>query len=239
MNISLSTRTSPLKDALYVGMSVLLCFIASAYFIYNQASARNNIHNRQRLESIAWRTANALDISQHERLTRTPPGQLGAKDYGVQQKPLKESKASEPLLSRVYTVAFDQDLPRMVLDSEGFPARTWERLPLQPGKSGDFSKETIYFCAMSVQTTGKGWVGEIAYPGSTESLVVAMVPIMSEVGHTPKGVLVVESTEDRLQPTLASLRSAAWSSVLIGVAVSLTVALAVYSFRRLPILSFD
>ena len=61
---------------------------------------------------------------------------------------------------------------------------------------------------------------------------MAMVPIMSEVGHTPKGVLVVESTEDRLQPTLASLRSAAWSSVLIGVAVSLTVALAVYSFRR-------
>jgi len=232
VNISLSTRTSPLKDALYVGMSVLLCFIASAYFIYNQASARNNIHNRQRLESIAWRTANALDITEHERLTRTPPGQLGAKDYIEQQKPLKESKASEPLISRVYTVAFDQDLPRMVLDSEGFPARTWERLPLQPGKSGDFSKETIYFCAMSVQTTAKGWVGEIAYPGSMESLVVAMVPIMSGAEHSPKGVLVVESTADRLQPTLASLRSAAWSSVLIGFAVSLTVALAVYSFRR-------
>jgi len=231
VKISLSTRTSPFKDALYVGLSVLLCFIASAYFIYSQASARNNIHNRQRLESIAWRTANALDIPEHERLTRTPPGQLKAKDYADQQKPLKESKANEPLLSRIYTVAFDQDLPRMVLDSEGFPARTWERLPLQPGKSGDFSKETIYFCALSVQTTGKGWVGEIAYPGSMESLVVAMVPIMSGSGH-PKGVLVVESTADRLQPTLASLRSAAWSSVLIGAAVSLTVALAVYSFRR-------
>ena len=231
MKISISTRTSPFKDALYVGLSVLLCFIASAYFIYNQASARNNIHNRQRLESIAWRTANALDITEHERLTLTPPGQVRAKDYGEQQKPLTESKASEPLLSRIYTVAFDQELPRMVLDSEGFPARTWERLPLQPGKSGDFSKETIYFCALSVQTTGKGWVGEISYPGSAESLVVAMVPIMSRAGH-PKGVLVVESTADRLQPTLASLRSAAWSSVLIGAAVSLTVALAVYSYRR-------
>jgi len=231
VKISLSTRTSPLKDAVYVGLSVLLCFIASAYFIYDQASARNNIHNRQRLESSAWRTSNALDISGHERLARIPPGQMGVKDYVAQQKPLKESKANEPLLSRVYTVAFDQELPRMVLDSEGFPARTWERLPLHPGKSGDFSKETIYYCALSVQTTGKGWVGEIAYPGSMESLVVAMVPIMSGSGH-PKGVLVVESTADRLQPTLASLRSAAWSSVLIGAAVSLTVALAVYSYRR-------
>ena len=214
-----------------MGMSVLLCFIASAYFIYDQASARNNIHNRQRMESIAWRTANALNAMEHERLTRTPPGQLRARDYGELQRPLKESKASEPLLSRIYTVAFDQEIPRMVLDSEGFPARTWERLPLQPGTSGDFSKETIYFCALSVQTTGKGWVGEIAYPGSAESLVVAMVPIMSGTGH-PQGVLVVESTADRLQPTLASLRSAAWSSVLIGAAVSLTVGLAVYSFRR-------
>ncbi len=231
MKISLSTRTSPFKDALYVGLSVLLCFIASAYFIYDQASARNNIHNRQRLESIAWRTATSLDIPEHERLSQIPPGQLRAKDYTDQQKPLKESKISEPLLSRIYTVAFDKELPRMILDSEGFPARTWERLPLQPGKSGDFSKETIYFCALSVQTTGKGWVGEIAYPGSLESLVVAMVPIMSGSGH-PKGVLVVESTADRLQPTLASLRSAAWSSVLIGAAVSLTVALAVYSYRR-------
>ncbi|MCX6972214.1 MAG: ATP-binding protein [Verrucomicrobia bacterium] len=231
VKIALTTRTSPFKDALYVGVSVLLCFIASAYFIYDQASARNNIHNRQRLESIAWRTANALDIPEHDRLTQIPAGQLRAKDYTDQQKPLKESKLSEPLLSRIYTVAFDQELPRMVLDSEGFPARTWERLPLQPGKSGDFSKETIYYCALSVQTTGKGWVGEIAYPGSTESLVVAMVPITSGSGH-PKGVLVVESTADRLQPTLASLRSAAWSSVLIGLAVSLTVALAVYSYRR-------
>lgn len=231
VKIALTTRTTPLKDALYVGVSVLLCFIASAYFIYDQASARNNIHNRQRLESIAWRTANALDIAEHDRITQIPAGQLRAKDYADQQKPLKESKLSEPLLSRIYTVAFDQELPRMVLDSEGFPARTWERLPLQPGKSGDFSKETIYYCALSVQTTGKGWVGEIAYPGSTESLVVAMVPITSGTGH-PKGVLVVESTADRLQPTLASLRSAAWSSVLIGLAVSLTVALAVYSYRR-------
>ena len=231
MKISLATRTSPFKDAVYVGLSVLLCFIASAYFIYDQASARNNIHNRQRLESIAWRTANALDVPEHDRLTQVAPGQLRAKEYTEQQKPLKESKLSEPLLSRIYTVAFDQELPRMVLDSEGFPARTWERLPLQPGKSGDFSKETIYFCALSVQTTGKGWVGEIAYPGSLEPLVVAMVPIMNGSGH-PKGVLVVESTADRLQPTLASLRSAAWSSVLIGAAVSLTVALAVYSYRR-------
>lgn len=231
VKIALTTQSSPVKDALYVGVSVLLCFIASAYFIYDQASARNNIHNRQRLESIAWRTANALDIPEHDRLTQIPAGQLRAKDYADQQKPLKESKLSEPLLSRVYTVAFDQELPRMVLDSEGFPARTWERLPLQPGKSGDFSKETIYYCALSVQTTGKGWVGEIAYPGSTESLVVAMVPITPGTGH-PKGVLVVESTADRLQPTLASLRSAAWSSVLIGLAVSLTVALAVYSYRR-------
>ena len=214
-----------------MGLSVLLCFIASAYFIYDQASARNNIHNRQRLESIAWRTATALDIPEHDRLSQIAPGQLRAKDYSDQQKPLKESKGSEPLLSRIYTVAFDKELPRMVLDSEGFPARSWERLPLQPGKSGDFSKETIYFCALSVQNTGKGWVGEIAYPGSLESLVVAMVPIMSGSGH-PKGVLVVESTADRLQPTLASLRSAAWSSVLIGAAVSLTVALAVYSYRR-------
>ena len=231
MKISLSTQTSPFKDAVYVGFSVLLCFIASAYFIYNQASARNNIHNRQQLESIAWRTASALDIAGHEKLAATPPGQLKARDYVELQNTLAATKASEPLLSRIYTVAFDQEMPRMALDSEGFPARTWERLPLQPGKSGDFSKETIYFCAFSVQTTGKGWVGEIAYPGSTESLVVAMVPIISGSGH-PQGVLVVESTADRLQPTLASLRSAAWSSVLIGLAVSLTVALAVYSYRR-------
>lgn len=231
VKISLTTRTSPFKDALYVGMSVLLCFVASAYFIYYQASARNNIHNRQRLEAIAWRTANALDVTLLERLAQTPTGHLQAKDYWEALKPLKEAKASEPLLSRIYTVTFDQEAPRMVLDSEGFPARTWERLPLQPGKSGDFSKETIYFCALSVQTTGKGWVGEIAYPGSIESLVVAMVPIMSGTGH-PQGVLVVESTADRLQPTLASLRSAAWSSVLIGAAVSLTVGLAVYSYRR-------
>lgn len=230
MKISLTTKTSPVKDALYVGVSVLLCFIASAYFIYDQASARNNIHNRQRLESIAWRTASAIDIVGHEKIAGLRPGQLSAKEYQEQQKPIKESKIAEPLLSRVYTVTFDRELPQMVLDSEGFPARTWERLPIQPGKSGDFSKETIYFCALSVQRTGKGWVGEISYPGSTESLVVAMVPILSGPGHA-KGVLIVESTADRLQPTLASLRSAAWSSVLIGLAVSLTVALAVYSYR--------
>ena len=238
MKISLSTRTSPLKDAIYVGLSVLLCFIASAYFIYDQASVGNNMHNRQRLESIAWRTASALNIPEHQKLAQLSPGQLSAKDYSEQQKPLKESKANEPLLSRIYTVVFDQELPRMVLDSEGFPARTWERLPLQPGKSGDFSKETIYFCALSVQSTGKGWVGEIAYPGTAESLVVAMVPIMSGSGH-PHGVLIVESTADRLLPTLASLRSAAWSSVLIGAAVSLTVALAVYSYRRKNLLDAE
>lgn len=231
MKISLQTQTSPFKDALYVGLSVLLCFIASAYFIYDQASARNNIHNRQRLEAIAWRTASALNSQGYEELSQSPPGQQQSKDYEIQQRPLKESKVNEPLLSRIYTVAFDHELPRMVLDSEGFPARTWERLPLQPGKSGDFSKETIYYCVLSVQSTGKGWVGEIAYPGSIESLVVAMVPITSGSGH-PKGVLVVESNSDHLQPTLASLRAAAWSSVLIGLAVSLTVALAVYSYRR-------
>ncbi|MBE2203020.1 MAG: response regulator [Chthoniobacterales bacterium] len=231
MKISLTTRTSPIKDALYVGLSVLLCFIASAYFIYNQASARNNIHNRQRLEAIAWRTATALDLIEHDRLSQLVPGQMEQKEYLAQQKPLKEVKLSEPLLSRIYTVTFDKELPRMVLDSEGFPARSWERLPLQPGKSGDFSKETIYFCALSVKTTSKGWVGEISYPGSAESLVVAMVPLMSGT-EQPRGVLVVESTADRLQPTLASLRSAAWSSVLIGIAVSLTVALAVYSYRK-------
>ncbi|MFZ4774499.1 MAG: ATP-binding protein [Terrimicrobiaceae bacterium] len=231
MKFSLSTHASPVKDALYVGISVLFCFIASAYFIYDQASARNNIHNRQRLESIAWRTASALDIAGHDKLSLTPPGQSQEKEYTEGQRPVKSVKLSEPLVSRVYTVAFDNDLPRMILDSEGYPPRSWERLPVQPGKSGDFSKETIYFCALSVQRTGKGWVGEIAYPGSTESLVVAMVPIVSGPDHT-KGVLVVEATADRLQPTLASLRSAAWSSVLIGVAVSLTVALAVYSFRR-------
>lgn len=231
MRISLSTRTNPLKDALYVGLSVLLCFIASAYFIYNQASARNNIHNRQRLESMAWRTANALDVMEYERLAASTSSQLSAADYTSSQRTIREAKLAEPLISRIFTVGFDQQLPRMVLDSEGYPPRSWERLPLQPGKSGDFSKETIYFCALAVQRTGKGWVGEIAYPGSTETLVVAMVPILSAPG-TPRGVLVVESTADRLQPTLASLRSAAWSSVIIGVVVSLTVGLAVYSYRR-------
>ena len=80
MKITLSTRVSPFKDALYVGLSVLLCFISSAYFIYSQASARNNIHNRQQLESIAWRPARALDIAGHEKLAATPPGQLKARD---------------------------------------------------------------------------------------------------------------------------------------------------------------
>ena len=238
MKISLYTRTNPIKDAVYVGLSVLLCFIASAYFIYDQASARNNIHNRQRLEAIAWRTANAIDFAEYDHLIDTVPGHQNSKEYAGNVRPLKEAKVNEPLLSRIYTVAFDKELPRMVLDSDGFPPRTWERLPMQPGKSGDFSKETIYFCALSVQTSAKGWVGEIAYPGSMEPLVVAMVPLMSATGH-PKGVLVVESTADRLQPTLASLRSAAWSSVLIGLAVSLTVGLAVYSFRRKNLLDAE
>ncbi len=230
MKFSLATRTSPVKDAVYVGLSVLLCFIASAYFIYDQASARNNIHNRQRLEAIAWRTASAMEAGGYNLFATKTPQEIVAKDYVQQQKPLNETKANEQLLSRIYTVKFDKEIPRMVVDSENYPPRSWERLPALPGKSGDFSKETIYFCALSVQTTSKGWVGEIAYPGSTESLVVAMVPIMSG-GDQPRGVLVVESTSDRLQPTLASLRSAAWSSVLIGLAVSLTVGLAVYSFR--------
>ena len=220
-----------MRDAFYVGLSVLLCFIASAYFIYNQASARNNIHNRQRLESLAWRTANLLDLPEHERLSSTPAEKIDSKDYFRLQSPVKETKTAEPMLSRVYTVTFAESIPRMVLDSEGFPARTWERLPFQPGKSGDFNKETLYFCALSVQKTGKGWSGEISYPGSPASFVVAMVPIFSSPGK-PSGVMVVESTADRLHPTLASLKSAAWSSVIIGIIVSLTVALAVYSYRR-------
>jgi len=220
-----------LRDAFYVGLSVLLCFIASAYFIYNQASARNNIHNRLRLESIAWRTATLLNASDHARLAEIPSEQAAPSDYQQMQKTVREAKAAEVILSRIYTVTFDKDVPRMLLDSEGFPGRTWERLPLQPGKSGDFTKETLYFCALAVQKTGKGWVGEIAYPGSLNSFVVAMVPIFSSPG-TPSGVLVVESTADRLQPTLASLKSAAMSSVFIGAVVSLTVALAVYSYRR-------
>jgi len=231
VKFTLSTPSTPLRDAFYVGLSVLLCFIASAYFIYNQASARNNIHNRQRLESIAWRTANLLNISEHTRLSSIPGEQTTQQDYQLAQKPVREAKNAETMLSRVYTISFDEDVPRMVLDSEGFPARTWERLPLQPGKSGDFSKETLYFCALSVQKTGKGWSGEISYPGSTDSFVVAMVPLFSSPGN-PSGVLVIESTSDRLQPTLASLRSAAWSSVIIGIIVSLTVAMAVYSYRR-------
>ena len=231
MKITLSTPTTPLRDAFYVGLSVLLCFIASAYFIYSQASARNNIHNRQRLESIAWRTANQLNSSEHARIASIPTGKVGAREYLQLQKPVQATKSEEPFLSRIYTVAFDNEAPRMVVDSEGFPARTWERLPAQPGKSGDFSKETLYYCALSVYNTGKGWVGEIAYPGSSESFVLAIVPVFS-APDVPSGVLVVESTSDRLQPTLASLRSAALSSVLIGAVVSLTVALAVYSYRR-------
>lgn len=210
---------------------MLLCFIASAYFIYSQASARNNIHNRQRLEAIAWRTANLLNSAEHARIAAIPTEKVDVKEYLQLQKPVRTSKNEEPLLSRIYTVAFDKGAPRMVVDSEGFPARTWERLPLQPGKSGDFSKETLYYCALSVYNTGKGWVGEIAYPGSSESYVLAMVPVFA-APDVPSGVLVVESTADRLQPTLASLKSAALSSVLIGAVVSLTVALAVYSYRR-------
>ena len=231
MKLTLSTPSTPLRDAFYVGLSVLLCFVASAYFIYNQASARNNLHNRQQLESIAWRTANLMDEPSHGQLAQVPISQLDPKEYVRLQAPAQEARASESILSRVYTVAFDEAVPKMVVDSEGFPPRSWERLPQEPGKSGDFSKETLYFCALSVMKTGKGWVGEIAYPGSQESFVVAMVPLFSSPGN-PSSVLVVESTADRLQPTLASLRSAAISSVLIGVIVSLTVALAVYSYRR-------
>ncbi len=230
MRITLSTPSTPLRDAFYVGMSVLLCFVASAYFIYNQASVRNNIHNRQHLETIAWQTSALLDSPEHERLATTQPGAIDPKDYFALQKPVRESKSSQAVLSRIYTVGFDGETPRMIVDSEGFPARTWERLPLQPGKSGDFSKETLYFCALSVLKTGKGWVGEIAYPGG-DSFVVAMVPIFSAPG-VASAVMVVESTADRLQPTLTSLRSAALSSVIIGAVVSLTVALAVYSYRR-------
>lgn len=220
-----------MRDALYVGISVLLCFIASAYFIYSQASARNNVHNRQRLEALAWRTANNIDASLYQSVRSAPPNAQDAAKYATVQRPLKATKASEPILSRVFTVSFDGEIPRMVIDSEGFPARSWERLPVTPGKSGDFGKETLYFCALSVQKTGKGWVGEIGYPGSAESLVVAMVPIVTSPDGE-RSVLVVESTSNRLQPTLASLRSAAVSSVVMGGLVSFTVALAVYTYRR-------
>jgi len=220
-----------LRDAVYVGISVLLCFVASAYFIYNQASARNNIHNRQRLESIAWRTANALDVQEHEALANTSLRDQKASTYARVQRPAREAKAGDHIVSRVFTVAFDGDQPRMVIDSEGFPARSWERLPVKSGTGGDFSKETIYFCAQFVQKSSKSWVGEIAFPGSIDSLVVAMVPISVSPGQT-RGVLVVESTSERLQPTLASLRTAALYSVLIGAIVSIVVGLAVYTFRR-------
>ncbi len=231
MKFDISRPPSPLRDAIYIGLSILLCFIASAYFIYNQASARNNIHNRQRLESLAWRTATALDSARHDEISRLSLGELDSAVYSEIQRPLLEAKVAEPIVSRVFTVTFEGNLPRMVVDSEGFPPRSWERLPSTPGKSGDFTKETMYFCALSVQNTGKGWVGEIAYPGAPESLVVAMVPLVTGPDRS-RGVLVVESTSAKLQPTLASLRSAAISSVLIGCVVSLTVALAVYSYRR-------
>lgn len=219
-----------MRDAVYVGISVLLCFVASAYFIYSQASAKNNVHNRQRLEAVAWRTANSLNAEAHQALSYSPPHRIDAALYEGVQAPLSEVKVSEAIISRIFTVGFDGEEPRMIVDTEGFPARSWERLPAIPGRSGDFSKETMYFCALSVSRTGKGWVGEIAYPGSTESLVLAMVPIPRSNGG--KDVLVVESTSDKLQPTLASLRSAALSSVLMGALVSVTVALAVYSYRR-------
>lgn len=219
-----------MRDAVYVGISVLLCFVASAYFIYSQASAKNNVHNRQRLEALAWRTANAIDAAAHQTLSFSPPYRLDSELYSGLQSPLIDVKSGEAIVSRIFTVGFDGEEARMIVDTEGFPARSWERLPAIPGRSGDFSKETIYFCALSVSRTGKGWVGEIAYPGSTESLVVAMVPIRNS--NDGRDVLVVESTSDKLQPTLASLRSAAVSSVLMGALVSLTVALAVYSYRR-------
>lgn len=227
-----------MRDSIYVGLSILLCFVASAYFIYSQASARNNVHNRQRLESLAWRTASAMDAIGHDRIAGQSITDVAKIDYASVQKPLREAKIVEPIVSRIFTVTFDGDKARMGVDSEGFPPRSWERLPVQPGTSGDFSKETMYFCALSVSRTGKGWVGEIAYPGSTESLVVAMVPVVSGPDRT-RSVLVVESTSDKLQPTLASLRSAAISSVLIGAVVSLTVALAVYSYRRKNILDAE
>lgn len=231
MNITLSRAASPLRDAIYVGVSVLMCFIASAYFIYNQASARNNIHNRQRLESIAWRTATVLDTAAHDALSRVALRDLRLEDYKKLQQPIIDIKLDDPIISRIFTISFLNEIPRMVIDTEGFPPKSWERLPIVPGKSGDFTKETLLFCALSVHQTGKGWVGEIAYPGSLESLVLAMVPIVTGPEGS-KGVLVVESSSDKLQPTLASLRSAALSSVLIGFVVSLTVSLAVYSYRR-------
>ena len=231
MKVTLSDPPTPLRDAVYVGISVLLCFVASAYFIYNQASARNNIHNRHRLESIAWRTANAIDVDEHDSLARTSIRDQNASAYASVQQPVREAKAGDPIISRIFTVTFDGTQPHMVIDSEGFPARSWERLPTKAGTGGDFSKETFYFCTQAVQKSGKSWVGEIVFPGSVDSLLVAMVPIGSAPGQT-KGGLVVESTSERLQPTLASLRAAALYSVLIGSAVSLVVGLSVYSFRK-------
>jgi len=231
VKITLTNPPSPLRDAVYVGISVLLCFVASAYFIFNQASARNNTHNRQRLESVAWRTAGSMDVRDHSTLARTPLRDVKSADYQRVQRAAINGKSGDPIISRIFTIFFNGDQSQMVVDSEGFPARTWERLPSTPGTSGDFSKETMYFCAQSVLKTGKSWVGEIAYPGSPEALVVAMVPINSAPG-VPEGILVVESTSERLQPTLASLRSAALYSVLIGALVSFVVSLAVYSFRK-------
>ena len=231
MKITLSDPPTPFRDAVYVGISVLMCFVASAYFIYNQASARNNFHNRQRLESIAWRTANALDLQEHETLAHTALRDQKPATYARVQRPAREAQSNNPVISRIFTVSFDGTQPHMVVDSEGFPARSWERLPSKVGTGGDFSKETMYFCTLSVQKTAKSWVGEIAFPGSIDSLVVAMVPIGTSQGH-PQGVLVVESTSERLHPTLASLRTAALYSVLIGSIVSLVMGLAVYTFRK-------
>jgi len=164
-------------------------------------------------------------------MARTPVRDQNASAYARVQRPAREAKSSEPIISRIFTVAFDGNQPHMVIDSEGFPARSWERLPTKLGTGGDFSKETIYYCTQSVHKTAKSWVGEIAFPGSIDSLIVAMVPIGSSPGH-PQGVLVVESTSERLQPTLASLRTAALYSVLIGTVVSLVMGLAVYTFRK-------
>lgn len=231
MIFRLSRPSSPFRDATYAGIAILMCFIASAYYIYDRASAKNSTQNRERVEAVGWRTASSLDVAGHATLAATEIGQLDSKEYTRLQTPLRNSKVSEEIVSRIYTVAFDNAVSRMILDSDGFPARSWERLPTVPGKSGDFSKETIHYCTLAVYTSGKAWVGEINYPGSVEPLVMAIVPILGG-NQKPKGVVVVESTSDRLQPTLASLQSAAWSSVLMGSLISLLVAIAIYSFRK-------
>jgi len=229
VGISLSSPPTPLRDAVYVGISVLLCFVASAYFIYQQASTKDTAHNRQLLESIAWRTANAIDLVRHGELARTPPNEVSPARHGATRKPLSEEKAASPIVSRIFSVTFDQGKSRMVLDTAGFPPRSQERLPSDP-VSGSNEAWTIHLNALSVAQSRKEWVGELTAPGGQQFLA-AMVPLPSSPDQ-PASVLVVEAASDHLHPTMDSLRSASVSSVLVGAIVSSLVSLSVYSFRK-------